>query len=261
MVTGAYADRFGGMGRLFGVAAMERLAGATVTVVGVGGVGSWTVEALVRSGVGRVRMIDGDDVCVTNVNRQLPAMSDTVGRAKVAVLAERMRLINPEVEVEAVEEFVGVGNCGRLLPEGCGMVVDAVDVTTVKALMIAHCVRGGMPVVTVGGAGGRVDACGVRCTDLARAQGDNLLRMVRRELRRAHGFPGGESGALFGVAAVHSGEEQRYPQKDGSCGVEAERGESLRMDCASGWGAASFVTGVFGFAAAGEVVRRIAEGG
>ena len=254
MLTEGYRQRFGGIGRLFGVAGMERLASASVVVVGVGGVGSWTVEGLIRSGVGRVVMIDGDDVCVTNTNRQLPALSGTVGRAKTAVLAERMRLINPEAAVEECVEFLGAGNVERLLPEGVDFVIDAVDRAVVKALMIAHCCGRGIPVLTVGGAGGKVEASAVRCADLAQAQGDPLLRMVRKELRRTHGFRGGH-GESMGVPCVYSAEVQRRPADE--CGGES--GGSLRMDCASGWGAGVFVTGVFGLAAAGEVVRRLVD--
>jgi tRNA A37 threonylcarbamoyladenosine dehydratase len=252
MLTEGYRQRFGGIGRLFGTAAMETLAGATVVVVGVGGVGSWTVEGLIRSGVGRIVMIDGDDVCVTNTNRQLPALSGTVGRPKTAVLAERMRLINPEAVLEERVEFLGAGNVAQLLPGGIDFVIDAVDHTGVKALMIAHCGALRVPVLTVGGAGGKVDASAVRCADLAQAQGDPLLRMVRRELRRTHGFAGGHDGPM-GIPCVYSAEVQRRPMEE--CGGEG--GGSLRMDCASGWGAGVFVTGVFGLAAAGEVVRRL----
>ncbi len=254
-----YEQRFGGMGRLYGQAGMERLRAARVTVIGVGGVGSWSVEALVRSGVGQVTMIDMDDVCVTNTNRQLHALSGTEGFPKVSVLAERMRRINPECGLREVPEFVTRANAGTLLAEPCDFVIDAVDRASIKAVIIATCRSRGVPVLTVGGAGGRRDATAIRSGDLARSGGDDLLRLVRRLLRREHGFPSGEDGP-FGVSCVYSAEPQIYPWADGTCRAEAETGSSLQMDCASGFGAATFVTGVFGFAAAGEVVRRLAEG-
>lgn len=256
-MTDDYAQRFGGMGRLFGHDAMERLRGAHVCVIGVGGVGSWTVEALVRSGIGAVTIIDMDDVCITNTNRQLPAMDSTLGHPKVDVLAARMRLIHPACEVTAVPEFLTSSNAARLLAGPFHFVIDAVDRMWVKTLIIAQCRAAGIPVLTVGGTGGRRDATAVRCGDLAQSGGDELLRQLRRELRREHGFPRGE-GAFFGVPCIYSMETQVYPWADGTCRSAPESGSSLKMDCASGFGAASFVTGAFGFAAAGEVVRRIA---
>ena len=258
-MTESYRQRFGGMGRLFGRDGMERLAAAHVCVIGVGGVGSWTVEALARSGIGRLTLIDMDDVCITNTNRQLPALSDTLGRPKVDVLTERMRLIHPECEVRPVAEFLLPSSAGHLLEGPYDFVIDAVDRTSIKALIIARCRESGTPVLTVGGAGGRRDATAVRCTDLTKSGGDDLLRLVRRQLRREHGFPSGE-GVLFNVPSVYSAEPQIFPWSDGVCRHEPERGESLRMDCASGFGAATFVTGAFGFAAAGEAVRLIADG-
>jgi tRNA A37 threonylcarbamoyladenosine dehydratase len=260
-MTEDYLQRFGGMGRLYGREGMARLAAAHVAVIGVGGVGSWTVEALARSGVGRLTLIDMDDVCITNTNRQLPALANTLGHPKVAVLRERAHLIHPGCDIRAVAEFLTAANAGRLLSAGFDFVVDAVDRAIVKALIIACCRDAGIPVLTVGGAGGRRDATAVRCGDLARTGGDDLLRLVRRELRRMHGFPGGDTSAEFGVPAIYSAEPQVYPWADGTCRSGAEPGGSLKMDCASGFGAASFVTGVFGLAAAGEVVRRLTRCG
>lgn len=254
-----YTQRFGGMGRLLGREGLARLRSAHIAVIGVGGVGSWTVEALVRSGVGRLTMVDMDDVCITNTNRQLPATDDTLGQPKVDVLAARARLIHPACEIHAVAEFLTAANADRLLAGPFDFVVDAVDRATTKALIIARSRTIDTPVLTVGGAGGRRDATAVRCADLAKSGGDELLRLVRRELRRTHGFPSGE-GAQFDVPCIFSAEPQVFPWADGQCRAEPEQGGSLKMDCASGFGAATFVTGVFGFAAAGEVVRRIAAG-
>lgn len=250
-------ERFGGMGRLYGREAVKRLAAAHVAVIGVGGVGSWTVEALARSGVGRLTLIDLDDVCVTNTNRQLPALDDTVGRPKVAVLAERMRKINPDCHVEAVQEFFLESSAERLLEPRYDWVVDAVDRMSIKALIISKAVEYGLGVVTVGGAGGRRDPTQVRAGDLGRTGGDMLLKQVRKKLRRSYGWAKGEGNA-YGVPAIFSAEPQVFPQADGTVCEIPEAEASLKMDCASGYGAASFVTGVFGFAAAAEVVRRVA---
>jgi tRNA threonylcarbamoyladenosine dehydratase len=251
-----YADRFGGIARLYGTAGLSRLQQAHVCVVGVGGVGSWTVEALVRSGVGAVTMIDLDDVCITNVNRQLPALDGQIGRPKIQVLAERMALIHSGCRITPVAEFVTAQNLTRLLTGPFDCVIDAVDRTSIKTAIIAHRFSTGQAVVTVGGAGGRRDATAIRTADLALSQGDLLLKGVRKRLRRYHGFPKGEFTA-FGIPSIYSAEPQIFPWADGTCRAEPETQDTLRLDCASGFGAAVFVTGAFGFAAAGEAVRII----
>lgn len=251
-------QRFGGLGRLYGQAALERLARAHVAIVGVGGVGSWTVEALARSGVGRLTLIDMDDVCITNTNRQVPAMEGQIGRAKVEVLAERVRLINPGCCVTPITEFFLESSAERLLRDsGYDWVVDAVDRMSIKALIIAKAFERNVRVLTVGGAGGRRDPTQVKLDDLGRTGGDALLRQVRKELRRTYAWARGP-GNEYGVPAIFSAEPQVFPRNDGTVCAEPEPEGNLRMDCASGYGAACFVTGAFGFAAAGEIVRQIA---
>jgi tRNA A37 threonylcarbamoyladenosine dehydratase len=257
MLPEDYLQRFGGLGRLYGATALPRLRAAHVAVVGVGGVGSWVVEGLARSGIGAITMIDLDDVCVTNVNRQLPALEGNIGRSKVAALAERVRLINPGCRVSAVAEFFTAESAGRLLAVRFDWVVDCIDRMSNKALLIAECVSRGQPVVTVGGAGGKRDATRIRVGDLGGAHGDDLLKLVRRKLRRDHGFAKGE-GHVYGIPCVASQERPVYPWADGSCAAEPEPGSNLQLDCASGFGTAVFVTATFGFVAAGEVVRRVA---
>jgi tRNA A37 threonylcarbamoyladenosine dehydratase len=252
-----YYDRFGGVARLLGAGALGRLRDARVCVVGVGGVGSWTVEALARSGVGVLTLIDLDDVCVTNTNRQVCALEGTVGRPKVAVLAERVAAINPLCRVEPVAEYFTAATAGRLMSQTFDYVIDATDRMSNKALVISECLRRGRPVLTVGGAGGKRDATRVRAGDLGEAVNDNLLRLVRKKLRRDHGFPNGE-GVVFGVRCIYSPEKPVFPWSDGSCRSEAEPGTNLTLDCSSGFGTGVFVTGAFGFAAAGDVVRTLA---
>lgn len=252
-----YLQRFGGLGRLYGAAALPRLHAAHVCVVGVGGVGSWVVEGLVRSGIGAVTLIDLDDVCLTNVNRQLPAVDGNIGRPKVAALAERMKLINPACLVTTVGEYFTAGTADRLLAKRFTWVVDCIDKMSNKALLIAECTKRGQPVVTVGGAGGKRDATRIRVGDLGGAHGDDLLKLVRRKLRRDHGFAKGE-GNHYGIPCISSQENPVYPWANGSCAAEPEPGSNLKLDCASGFGTAVFITGAFGFAAAGEVVRRVA---
>lgn len=258
MSDAGYLERFGGLGRLYGAAALERLQRAHVAIVGVGGVGSWTVEGLGRSGVGRLTLIDLDDVCVSNVNRQLPALEGAIGRPKVEVLAERVRLINPAVHVEPVSEFFTGASAERLLAPRYDVVVDAIDGTTAKATLIAACVRQALRCVTVGGAGGKRDLTRLRTGDIGEAFGDDLLRLVRQKLRREHGWASGE-GHRYGVRCVYSPEQTVYPWSNGTCATEPEPGTNLKLDCASGLGTAVYVTGAFGLAAAQETVRWLLE--
>jgi tRNA A37 threonylcarbamoyladenosine dehydratase len=257
-ISADYFHRFGGVGRLIGHAGLERLRAAHVCIVGVGGVGSWAVEGLARSGIGRLTLIDLDDVCVTNVNRQLPALDGNIGRPKVAVLAERIRLINPECRVEVVHEFFTAGSAARLLTSSFDFVVDAIDRMSHKALLISACRDRGVPVVTIGGAGGRRDPTLIHAGDIGEAT-DELLRQVRKRLRRDHGFSSGAQKGItrMGVRCVWSSEAPVYPWSDGTCGTRAEPGSNLTLDCESGFGTAVFVTGTFGFVAAGEVVHAL----
>jgi tRNA threonylcarbamoyladenosine dehydratase len=259
--VGSYSDRFGGVGRLVGSAGLDRLRTAHVCVVGVGGVGSWTVEGLARSGVGALTLVDLDDVCVTNVNRQLPALDGTIGRPKVQVLAERVHAINPDCRVMALTEFFSEQTAQRLLTPKFNYVVDAIDNMTNKARLIAGCRDRALPCLTVGAAGGRRDLTQIRVGDLGDAENDLLLRQVRKKLRRDFGFsPGEQRGRMnFGVRCVWSGERPVFPWANGTCAPTAEPGSELKLDCETGFGTAVFVTGAFGLAAAGEIVRRIAE--
>ena len=255
-----HVARFGGIGRLFGREALARLAAAHVCVVGVGGVGSWTVEGLARSGVGALTLIDLDDVCLTNVNRQLPALDGQIGRPKVDVLAERVGLINPGCQVTVRGEYLTGASAEKLLRPNFSFVVDAIDSVTNKAILIAECHRRKLPVLTIGGAGGKRDATQIRAGDLGEAWGDELLRLLRRKLRQEHAYPAGpQNGRMqFGGRCIWSSEPQVYPWADGTCHAEAEPGSNLKLDCASGFGTGVFVTGAFGLAAAGEVVRVLA---
>ncbi len=255
-----FAERFGGIARLYGRSGLERLRTAKVGVIGVGGVGSWTVEALARSGIGALTLVDLDDVCVTNVNRQLHALDGEIGRPKISVLAERVRSIHPECQVEEIAEYFTAATANQLLSHRYDFVVDATDKLTNKCLIISGCRERGLPVLTVGGAGGKRDGTAVRVADLAKSEQDELLKQVRRKLRRDFGFPR-DLEQEFGVPCVYSPEKPYYPWSDGTCSAEPEEGgESVTLDCASGFGTATFVTGAFGFAVAGEIVRRIALG-
>ncbi|HEY0229618.1 MAG TPA: tRNA threonylcarbamoyladenosine dehydratase [Dokdonella sp.] len=250
-------ERFRGIDRLYGVGSVARLMQAHVCVIGIGGVGSWVVEALARSGVGRMTIIDADDVCISNTNRQLHALDGEFGRAKVAVMAARARAINPRIGVDAIEEFVTPTSLERLLDRGYGIVVDCCDAFRVKVELIAWCRRRKLPLITCGSAGGRTDPTLIAVRDLSRTEHDALLALVRKKLREEFRFPRGPK-RYFGVQAVYSRENVRYPQADGSvCGTRPEQGESLKLDCGGGLGAATHVTAAFAFAAVSRVLERL----
>ena len=246
-----YQRRFGGIARLYGAGSLEALASARVCVVGVGGVGSWAVEALVRSAVGHVCMIDMDHVAESNINRQLPAVESELGRAKVAVLRERVAGINPGCDVGTVEDFVTPDNLDTLIPPESHWVLDCVDSFRVKAALIAFCRRREQAVITVGGAGGQRDPTRVRVSDLRKTEQDPLLARTRRLLRQCYGFPQNPK-RRFDVPCVWSDEPQAAPVE--ACDAPLEGS----LNCA-GYGACMPVTATFGMTAAGYVIDRLAR--
>jgi tRNA A37 threonylcarbamoyladenosine dehydratase len=241
--------RFGGLARLYGAGGLRRLREASVCVIGLGGVGSWAAEALARSALGRITLVDLDDVCLSNVNRQLLALDGTFGRPKVEVMAERIRAIHPACRVQAVAEFFGETTAEQILKTRFDFVLDAIDQVSNKCLLIVHCREKKIPIVCAGAAGGRRDPAAVRMADLAQTTHDALLRQVRKKLRDDYGFAPASKQA-FGVPCVFSAEPAIAPA-DGCAG---------RVTCDNGFGTASFVTGTFGLVAASWVVSTIAAG-
>ncbi|MCB9507443.1 MAG: tRNA threonylcarbamoyladenosine dehydratase [Myxococcales bacterium] len=258
MLSDDHRQRFGGVARLYGTGALEALQAAHVAVVGIGGVGTWAVEALARSGVGTLTLVDLDDVCVTNTNRQLAATSTTIGRSKVDVMADRAQQIAPECVIHRRVEFFDADSSDALLTEGprIDWVVDAIDAVPAKALLLAQCAAREIGVVTCGGAGGRTDPTQVRAGTLAATGGDPLLKAVRKMLRSRHGVADG--AAIWDTPAVYSTERPRFPGRDGEVCDTPDAGAPLRLDCATGFGTAAFGTGAFGLAAAGIVVSALA---
>lgn len=246
--------RFSGVERLWGREAFQRFRNARVAVIGVGGVGSWVAEALARSGVGQLTLVDMDEICVTNINRQVHAVEATVGRPKVQAMAERIRAISPEVEIVEAFRFFTSESAEELLTSGWDGVVDCIDSLPHKCVLLDRCWRQGLPVVTVGAAGGRRDPCRIETVDLSRTRDDALLQRVRKKLRQKFDFPR-NTRKRWGIPAVFSPEPVRYPHADGTVCATREEGSNLRLDCASGYGTASFVTGAFGFAAAAAMTE------
>jgi tRNA threonylcarbamoyladenosine dehydratase len=241
--------RFGGLARLYGEDGLQRLLRARVCVVGIGGVGSWAAESLARSGIGHITLVDLDDVCVSNVNRQLHALDGAIGRPKVEVMAERIHAIHPACRVRAMAAFFTATTADEILENRFDFVLDAIDQAVNKSLLIARCRQKEIPIVTVGGAGGRRDPAAIAVADLAHSSHDALLRQVRTKLREDHAFTR-DPKTPFGVPCVFSTEPAAAPA-EGCAG---------RVTCDNGYGTASFVTGAFGLVAASCVVSKIAAG-
>lgn len=237
--------RFGGIGRLYGPAALAAFDSAHIAVVGIGGVGSWAVEALARSGVGKLTLIDLDNIAESNINRQIHALESTFGRAKVTAMADRIRDINPRCKVREVEDFVTTENLAALFADRPAVVIDAIDQVRAKVGMIAHCHASGIPIVVAGGAGGRIDPTRIRIDDLSRTVQDPLLARVRSQLRKSHGFSR-DLRRKFGVPAVFSDEPVHLPAS-GDC--DPGKPVTGGLNCA-GFGSSMCVTAAFGLFAA-----------
>lgn len=252
--------RFAGIDRLYGRGSVARLGDARVAIIGIGGVGSWAAEALARSGIGHLSLIDADDICVSNVNRQLHALEGQFGRLKVEATAERLRQINPAIEVDPIARFLTPDSLESLLMRQFDYVLDACDAFRVKVEMTAFCRRRKIPLVVVGSAGGRSDPTQIEVRDLSRTEHDAMLALVRKKLRSEFGFPKNPD-RYFGVSAVFSRENVRYPQADGSvCGLRPANDTGGRLDCAGGnLGAATHVTASFAFAACGRILQRLTQ--
>ena len=262
MLPDSYQNRFSGIDRLYGKGALDILRQRHVAVVGIGGVGSWAAEALARSGVGEITLFDLDDICVSNTNRQIHATTGTFGQLKVAVMAERLKAINPDLIVHAEADFVTATNVAEKLTKRFHFVLDATDKVKHKTAMIVHCKRNKIPIYVVGGAGGQTDPTRIQYADMTRAHQDPLLALVRKKLRQNHGYSSNLK-RRFSVECVFSDEQLMFPQPDGSvCATRPELDEdsgSIRLDCAAGFGASTCVTATFGFVAVSRIIRKLLD--
>ena len=251
-----FARRFGGIARLYGERALERFRAAHVCVIGVGGVGSWIVEALARSAIGHLTLIDLDNVAESNINRQIQALSSTVGLPKIEALQRRIAEINPFCKVTLVEDFIDPDNIESMVAgKGFDYVVDAIDSVKPKAALIAWCSANRMPLVVIGGAGGQLDPTKVEIRDLARTEQEPLLKKVRKILRAQYGFARGEKNK-YHIDAVFSMEPLRYPEAGDACAIDPNSVTGL--NCA-GFGSSMVVTATFGMVAAGHLLRKLAD--
>ncbi|HSI23439.1 MAG TPA: tRNA cyclic N6-threonylcarbamoyladenosine(37) synthase TcdA [Methylophilaceae bacterium] len=250
-----FERRFGGVRRLYGEESFQRFRQAHVCIVGVGGVGSWAAESLARSAIGRITLIDLDNIAESNTNRQVHALGDEYGKAKVAAMAERIHAINPDCEVIEIEDFVTLDNLEDMLGRDYDFVIDAIDNARVKAAMINWCKRRKIKMIASGGAGGRVDPARIQLDDLARSVQDPLLSRVRVLLRREYGFPK-DAKMKFGVECVFSSEPLRMPENGESCDVDDKPVSGI--NCA-GFGAAMTVTASFGLWMASRALAHLSR--
>jgi len=260
-VTDDYLNRFAGIARLYGQPALEKFSTSHVMIIGLGGVGSWVAEALARSGIGKFSLIDLDDLCVSNINRQIHATTDTIGKSKATVLSDRLRAINPEVGIIIRQTFYNERTSDEvLLRDKPDIVLDAIDSSRSKVHLLTTCRDQEIPVITSGGAGGRRDASLIKVDDLSRAHGDTLLSGVRRQLRTRYRFPAAKKkGGRFDIPAVFSPEPRLYPQCDGSISNEKPEDHKGDLRCDAGYGAATHVTATFGNLMAGLALDSLAK--
>ncbi|MCW8943971.1 MAG: tRNA cyclic N6-threonylcarbamoyladenosine(37) synthase TcdA [Sedimenticola sp.] len=255
-----YERRFGGIARLYGQAALDRFALAHICVVGIGGVGSWVAEALARSGIGSITLIDLDHVAESNVNRQIHALEDQFGRAKVDAMADRIQAINPDCRITRIDAFVEVDNLDLLITEGFDYVVDCIDAFKTKTALIAHCRRNKIRLIAVGGAGGQTNPLKIRLTDLYKTQHDPLLAKTRKLLRKEYGFSSNPK-RKFDVPCVYSDEQQVYPDGNGAvCSDKPSGGtQGSGLHC-GGFGSAMTVTTTFAMVATAHVLKKLSGG-
>ena len=253
--------RFAGIARLYGDQGLSRLRAAEVCVIGIGGVGSWAVESLARSGVGALCLVDMDLVAESNINRQLLATSTTLGRDKIEVMRERVEQINPHCKLTLVDDFISRDNLDSILLKRFDYVIDCIDDFRTKAAVIGYCRQHKIKLITVGGAGGQVDPAKIVQSDLSKTEHDVLLARTRKLLRQDYRFPKNLKRS-FGVPCVYSKEQLVYP--DGQGGVSAQRptnaGESMQsnaLNCAGGMGSITHITASFGLLATAYVLNQL----
>jgi tRNA threonylcarbamoyladenosine dehydratase len=255
--------RFDRMGRLVGDEKMKKLFESHVMVIGLGGVGSWAAESIARSGVGRMTLIDFDEICITNANRQLHALQGLVGKKKSEVMAERLRKINPQAQIESLPLFYNAETSEQILSLKPDYIVDAIDNLTAKTHLLNVCHRQNLRVITSGGASAKMDPTRIKITDLAKTEVDPMAHTVRKILRQEYHFPRTKH---FGIPCVYSDEIPMEPVE-----LKYDLGQGFKCVCPQGsknnlhgcversviYGTSSFVTGSFGLTMASWVIQQI----
>ena len=257
-----FQQRFGGIERLYGQKLANIFQQSHVTVVGIGGVGSWAVEALARTGFGYINLIDFDDVSSSNINRQVHSLTETIDRSKVEVMQERILSINPDCKVTIIDDRISSTNSEKFFDKNTGLlkttqyVIDAIDTVKPKTALLAYCHRHKIPIIATGAAGGLTDPTQITFADLSKTTNDALAAKVRYNLRSNYNFSRNIK-KRFAIECVYSTEQISYPQEDGSVSHQKPKGETL--DCETGYGSSSCVTSVFGFVAVTRVIEKIIQ--
>jgi len=252
--------RFGGVERLYGKIALSNFKKAHVIVIGIGGVGSWAVEALARNAIGKLTLIDMDVVAESNINRQLPALTSTLGRNKIDVMSDRIREINPDCEIVLIDDFITQDNLAKLIDDNANYVIDCIDSSRVKAALIAWCKRRKIKIITLGGAGGQTDPSLIKIADLSKTEHDPLLSKTRKLLRQDYGFSSNIK-RRFAVPCVFSSEHLKYVTLTGEMSNHkpATSGQNNDLSCAGGIGSSVMVTASCAFIAVSYVLEKISH--
>jgi tRNA threonylcarbamoyladenosine dehydratase len=256
-MTEYYSHRFAGIGRIYGPEGLEKILNAHVLVIGLGGVGSWVVEALARSGVGAITLVDFDDICVSNFNRQIHAVDTTVGKFKVDAMRDRIHAINKECRVTVINDRFSEETAESILNNTYSYVIDAFDNGFGKSFLISLCKKKKLPIIVLGSVGGKIDPGKIELDDLSRSREDTLLSFVRKKLRGEYGFPSGKD-KKFGVPCVFSTE--KYVFLENGCLVSTRPDQQLKgLDCGGGMGAITHLSASFAFRAVSHVLKVIAQ--
>lgn len=255
MQSSASNSRFSALQRVYGHQAADLLPTLRLAVIGLGGVGSWAAEALARSSIGYLKLVDPDDIVPSNINRQVHALDGTVGMPKVVAMSERIAAINPSCECDLIEEMLVETNLERLISPDLDYVIDAIDSIRFKAALINYCRRNKIRIITTGGAGGRIDPLAVATADLSRTWNDALAAKVRSRLRANYGYSRNPK-RRFGVECVFSSEQPVYPSEAGDISQSKPGVPGATLDCDSGYGSSAAVTTTFGMVAASRAVNK-----
>lgn len=260
-----FNQRFGGIARLYGTEGLKKLLHSNILIIGLGGVGTWAAEALARSGVGAITLVDLDDICITNTNRQIHAHNTMFGVMKVKAIADRILAINPQCKVRAIEDFFTSSSADMILDQKFDYVIDAIDGLQNKCVLASKCQEKNFPLIVTGAAAGKRNPSMIKVDDLGLACNDSLLFSLRKRLRQEFSFPSGagftrSKKQIFNIACVYSSEEPMFPKNDGSICSIADLGANLRLDCETGMGSVTHITGIFGFMAASHVIAHITCG-
>lgn len=249
--------RFIGVERLYGQQAYQKIINSHICVIGIGGVGSWVVESLARSGIGELTLIDLDHIAESNINRQIHALSETLGQSKIVAMQKRIASINPDCKVNLIDDHLSCDNITELLSGTFNYIIDCIDQFRVKASLIHHCRSNKTNMLTIGGAGGRIDPTCIQIADLTHSKGDSLLAKTRKQLRTKHDFPRNLQ-RRFDIPCVFSSEQIRYPTDNHEVSTsKAECSNLTGLNCANGFGSLSAVTATFGMIACAHVLNKV----